>query len=327
MKAVVITGQGGPEVLEVREVPAPEAGGEQIRVRVRACGVNRADLLQARGHYPAPPGVPADIPGLEFAGEVDAVGPAVAGQVKVGDRVFGIVAGGAQAEFLVTHPRMVVPIPSNLDFEAAAAVPEVFITAHDALTTQGRLAPGERVLIHAAGSGVGTAAVQIARAMGCTVYGTSRTAEKLEKARALGLDVAIVNSDGDFAGRVNGQARGDGIDVVLDLIGGKALAGNLAVLASRGRLVVVGLLSGSKAEIDLGVLLSRRVTMVGTTLRGRPLEEKIAAVRLFERQVVPWLERGVVRPVVDSIFAIDDVREAYARVASNEGFGKVVIRL
>lgn len=327
MKAVIITGRGGPEVLEVREVPAPEAGGEQIRVRVRACGVNRADLLQARGHYPAPPGVPADIPGLEFAGEVDAVGPAVAGQVKVGDRVFGIVAGGAQAELLVTHPRMVVPIPSNLDFEAAAAVPEVFITAHDALTTQGKLGSGEQVLIHAAGSGVGTAAVQIAHAMGCTVFGTSRTAEKLEKARTLGLDVAIVNADGDFADRVNGQAQGDGIDVVLDLIGGEALAGNLAVLASRGRLVVVGLLSGSRAEIDLGALLSGRITMVGTMLRGRPLEEKIAAVRLFERQVVPWLERGTVKPVVDSIFAIDDVREAYARVASNEGFGKVVVRL
>jgi putative PIG3 family NAD(P)H quinone oxidoreductase len=326
MKAVVITGQGGPEVLEVRDVPTPEVGGEQVRVRVRACGVNRADLLQARGLYPAPPGAPADVPGLEFAGEVDAVGPAVAGQSKVGDRVFGIVAGGAQAEFLVTHPRMVVPIPSNLDFDLAAAVPEAFITAHDALTTQGRLAPGERVLIHAAGSGVGTAAVQIARAMGCTVYGTSRTAEKLERARALGLDVAIVNADGDFAEDVNRRTQGAGVHVVLDLIGGKALAGNLKVLASRGRLVVVGLLSGSKAEIDLGVVLSRRITMVGTTLRGRPLEEKIAAVRLFERQVIPWLERGVVKPVVDSAFAIDDVRDAYARVGSNRGFGKVILR-
>lgn len=327
MKAVVITGQGGPEVLDVREVPTPEAGGDLIRVRVRACGVNRADLLQARGHYPAPPGVPADIPGLEFAGEVDAVGPAVAGQAKVGDRVFGIVAGGTQAEFLVTHPRMVVKIPSNLDFEAAAAVPEVFITAHDALTTQGRLAPGERVLVHAAGSGVGTAALQIGRAMGCTVLGTSRTAEKLEKARALGLDVAIVNADGAFADEVNRRTNGEGVQVVLDLIGGKALAGNLAALAKRGRLVVVGLLSGSKAEIDLGVLLAKRVTMVGTTLRGRPLEEKISAVRLFEAQVVPWLERGVVKPVIDSVFAFEDVREAYARVASDKGFGKVILRL
>ncbi len=326
MKAVVITGQGGPEVLEVRETPTPEPRGEQVRVRVRACGLNRADLLQARGRYPAPPGVPADVPGLEFAGEVDALGPAVTDRVKIGDRVFGIVAGGAQAGVLVTHPRMIVSIPPNLDFEAAAAVPEVFITAHDALTTQGKLAPGERVLIHAAGSGVGTAAVQIAHAMGCTVYGASRTAEKLEKARALGLDVAIDNALGDFADRVKLATGGHGVDVVLDVIGGKALGGNLAVLASRGRLVVVGLLSGSQAEIDLGLVLSRRITIVGTMLRGRPLEEKIAAVQRFERHVVPWLERGLVQPVIDSVFAVEDVREAYERVASNAGFGKVILR-
>jgi putative PIG3 family NAD(P)H quinone oxidoreductase len=326
MKAVVITGRGGPEVLEVRDVPTPEPGGEQIRIQIRACGVNRADLLQARGLYPAPAGVPADIPGLEFAGEVDAVGPDVGAQAKVGDRVFGIVAGGAQAEFLTTHPRMVATIPPNLDFEAAAAIPEAFITAHDALTAQGKLAPGERVLIHAAGSGVGTAAVQVAQAMGCTVLGTSRTADKLERARALGLDIAIDNADGAFADRVKERTGGKGVHVVLDLIGGKALAGNLAVLAKGGRLVVVGLLSGSKAEIDLGALLAGRITMVGTTLRARPLEEKAAAVRRFESGVVPWLERGLVRPVVDSVFGLDAVREAYARMASNEGFGKVILR-
>jgi NADPH:quinone reductase len=327
MKAIVITGRGGPEVLEVRDVPTPEPGGEQIRVRVRACGVNRADLLQAKGLYPAPPGVPADVPGLEFAGEVDSLGPAAEGQAKVGDRVFGIVAGGAQAEFLLTHPRMVVTIPPHLGFEDAAAVPEAFITAHDGLVTQGKLTPGERVLVHAAGSGVGTAAVQIGRAMGCTVLGTSRTAEKLEKARALGLDVAIVNAEGAFADEVIRQTNGAGVDVILDLLGGKALAGNVAALANRGRLVVVGLLTGSKAEVDLGVFLAKRIAMVGTTLRARPLEEKIAAVRLFGAQVVPWLERGAVQPVVDAVFTIDDVREAYARMESNQGFGKVILRL
>jgi NADPH:quinone reductase-like Zn-dependent oxidoreductase len=240
--------------------------------------------------------------------------------------VFGIVAGGAQAEFLTTHPRLVATIPSNLDFEAAAAIPEAFITAHDALTTQANLSPGERVLVHAAGSGVGTAAVQIAHAMGCTVFGTSRTADKLERARPLGLDVAIDNADGAFADRVREQTGGRGVHVVLDLIGGKALAGNLAVLAKRGRLVVVGLLSGSKAEIDLGAILAGRITMIGTTLRARPLEEKAAAVRRFEASVVPWLERGVVRPVVDSAFGLESVRDAYERMASNEGFGKVILR-
>ena len=183
MKAIVITRPGGSEVLEIREVPTPEPRGDQVRVRVRACGLNRADLMQCRGNYPAPPGSPADIPGLEFAGEVDALGPDVTGPLKVGDRVFGIVGGGGQAEYVVTHERMAVPIPANLDFDAAAAVPEVFVTAHDALETQAGVRPGERVLVHAVGSGVGSAAVQLAHAMGCTVFGTSRTASKLARGR------------------------------------------------------------------------------------------------------------------------------------------------
>ena len=219
MKAIVITGVGGPEVLELREVATPEPRGDQIRVRVRACGVNRADLLQTSGHYPAPAGVPSDIPGLEYAGEVDALGPDVTGPLKVGDRVFGIVAGGAQAEYLVTHERLAVPIPADLDFVAAAAVPEVFLTAQDALITQGRLGPGEPVLIQAVGSGVGTAAAQVAHAMGCTVFGTSRTADKLERARSLGLDVPIDTSEHDFVAVVRQLTAGAGVQVVLDLLG------------------------------------------------------------------------------------------------------------
>jgi len=215
MKAVVITGRGGSEVLDIRDVEPPEPQGAQIRVRVRACGLNRADLMQTRGLYPAPPGVPADIPGLEYAGEVDALGPEATGPLEVGDRVFGIEAGGAQAEYLVTHERMALPIPSNLDFVEAAAVPEVFLTAHDALLTQGRLGPGERVLIHAVGSGVGTAAAQIAHAMGCTVLGTSRTVEKLEKALPLGLDIGIETSREDFAEAVAHHTGGSGVHVVL----------------------------------------------------------------------------------------------------------------
>jgi NADPH2:quinone reductase len=186
MKAVVITGKGGSEVLEIRDVPQPQPRGDQVRIRVRACGLNRADLLQARGVYPAPPGAPPDIPGLEYAGEVDALGPDVVGPLRRGDRVFGIVGGGGQAEYVLTHERMAMIFPPQLDFMAAAAVPEAFITAHDALLSQGRLAPGESVLVHAAASGVGTAAVQIAHAMGCTVLGTSRTADKLERLKPLG---------------------------------------------------------------------------------------------------------------------------------------------
>jgi NADPH2:quinone reductase len=327
MKAIVITGIGGAEVLQVREVPTPEPRGEQVRVRVRASALNRADLMQCRGMYPAPPGAPADIPGLEYAGEVDALGPDVTGPLKLGDRVFGIVGGGGQAEFVLTHARMAVPIPPDLDFVEASAIPEAFLTAHDALLTQGHLSPGERVLIHAVGSGVGTAAVQVAHAMGCTVFGTSRTAAKLERAKALGLDHAIDTAREDFATAVHSLTVGAGIAVVIDFLGGSALAGNLAALAPRGRLVLLGLLGGSNAPLDLNLMLRKRLTIVGTTLRARPLEEKIAATRRFADQVVPWLARGTVRPVVDSVFAFDDVQAAQARMESNEVFGKVILRL
>ena len=327
MRAIVITAAGGPEVLEVRTVPTPEPRGEQIRVRVRACGLNRADLMQSRGRYPAPPGAPGDIPGLEYAGEIDALGPDVIGPWKVGDRVFGIVGGGGQAEYVLTHERMAVPIPAHLDFEQAAAVPEVFLTAHDALETRAGLRAGERVLIHAVGSGVGTAAVQIAHAMGCTVFGTSRTTPKLEQAAKLGLDVGIASLHNDFAQVIRRETRGEGVHVVLDLLGAPALAGNLDALAARGRLVLVGLLGGGTATVELTILLRKRITVVGTTLRARPIEEKIETTRKFAATVVPWLERGLVRPVIDRVFPFDEARAGYARVESNLGFGKVVLRL
>jgi NADPH2:quinone reductase len=327
MKAITITGTGGPEVLQIRETPTPEPSGEHVRVRVRACGLNRADMLQCRGYYPAPPGAPADIPGLEYAGEVDALGPNVVGPLKLGDRVFGIVAGGGQAEYVLTHERMAVPIPANLDFVEAAAVPEAFITAHDALLTQGWLAPGERVLVHAAGSGVGTAAIQVAHVVGSLVWGTARTAGKLDRCKALGLDHAIDNSGGGFAEVVARQTMGMGVNVVIDLVGGSALAGNLAALTPKGRLVLVGLLGGTSGPLDLSVMLRKRITIVGTTLSARPLEEKIAVTVRFATAVVPWLERGLVHPVVDSVFAFEDFADAQARVESNAVFGKVILRL
>lgn len=328
MKAIVITRAGGAGVLEVREVPTPEPQGAHLRVRVRACGLNRADLMQCRGYYPAPKGVPADIPGLEYAGEVDALGPKVTGPFKVGDRVFGIVGGGAQAEYLLTHERMTVLIPPNLDFEQAAAVPEVFITAHDALEAQADLKPGETVLVHAVGSGVGTAAMQIAHAMGCRVLGTSRTASKLSDASALGLDVAINTSEiDDFADAVLKATGGTGVDVVLDLLGAGALAGNLKCIATCGRIVVVGLLAGGTGTLELSTLLRKRASIHGTTLRARPLEEKAVATRRFAQRVVPWLERGLVRPVVDRVFPFESVRSAQERLEANLGFGKIVLTL
>jgi NADPH:quinone reductase len=327
MKAIVIAEPGKLPSMEVREVATPEAQGDQVRVRVRACGLNRADLLQAKGQYPAPPGVPANIPGLEYAGEVDQVGPNCIGTHQVGDRVFGIVGGGGFAEYVITHERMAVPIPESLDFEAAAAVPEVFITAHDAFDHQGRTMAGERVLIHTVGGGVGTAAVQVAHAMGCTVFGTSRTAEKLENARPLGLDVAIDTSRADFAEVIRERTGGQGVHVVIDFLGAPALAGNLASLATGGRLVLVGQLGGSEASINLRTLMSKRASVVGTTLRARPLEEKIAATRRFADAVIPWLERGLVRPIVDQVFAFEDIKAASDRMSSNLGFGKVILRL
>jgi NADPH2:quinone reductase len=327
MKAIVITGTGGPEVLEIREVPTPEPRGDHVRVKVRACGLNRADLLQARGMYPAPAGAPVDIPGLEYAGEIDAVGPNVVGPLKPGDRVFGIVAGGGQAEYVLTHERMAVPIPPNIDFVEAAAVPEAFITAHDALLAQGRLAPGESVLVHAAGSGVGTAAIQIAHVIGCPVFGTSRTAGKLDRLKSLGLDFGIDTSRDNFAEVVLTETKGRGVNVLIDLLGGAVLAGNLAAVAPRGRLVLVGLLAGTSGSLDLNLMLRKRLTIVGTTLRARPLEEKIAATSRFAAELLPWLARGLVRPVVDSIFPFDNFHGAQARMESNELFGKVILRL
>jgi NADPH:quinone reductase len=327
MKAIVIRGRGGPEVLALVEVERPEPVADQVLVRVRACGVNRADLLQNLGQYPAPPGASADIPGLEFAGEVERLGPCVTGGLQPGDRVFGITGGGAYAEYLVAHERMLAPVPPGMSSEESAAVPEAFMTALDALETRAGLRPGERVLIHAVGGGVGSAAVQLAHAMGCFVFGTSRTAEKLHKAEELGLHVGIDTSRDDFAAVVRAQTGGEGVDVVLDHLGGSALAGNLAALAMKGRLVLVGLLGGPSAPLDLGLVMRKRLTIVGTMLRARPLEEKIAVTQQFAARVVPWLARGRVKPVLDQVFPLGDARAAQERMASNLGFGKVVLRV
>ena len=254
MKAIVITQPGGPEVLESREVATPVPAPGEIRVRVRATAVNRADLLQRQGLYPAPPGVRADIPGLELAGEIDALGAGVTGWA-VGDAVFGLVGGGAYAEHVVAHERTLARMPAGLSFTDAAAIPEAFITAWDAMVTQAHLTAGETVLVHAVGSGVGTAAVQIARAVGARAVGTARTAAKLERARDLGLEAAVVTAEATFAHRVLEAAPG-GVDVVLDLVGGAYVAESLKCLAARGRIVAVGLMAGRRAELDLGLLLS-----------------------------------------------------------------------
>jgi putative PIG3 family NAD(P)H quinone oxidoreductase len=304
--------------------PVPQPGPGEIRVRVHASALNRADLLQRRGSYPAPPGAPADIPGLEYAGEVDAVGEG-AGLWAVGNRVMGIVGGGGHAEYVVVHEREGIRIPQNLSWEEAAAIPEAFLTSYDALFRQLDLTVGERLLVLAVGSGVGTAAVQLAGAAGATVIGTSRSAGKLKRAAELGMEIGVDTTKEDLAEAVNQATYGSGVHAVMDLVGGPLLEASLRVVALRGRVVVVGTTGGSKVEVDLGLLLRRRIHMFGTVLRSRPLEEKIALAREFSGAVLPLISSGRIRPVVDSTFPFSQVRKAHERMESNESFGKIVL--
>jgi putative NAD(P)H quinone oxidoreductase, PIG3 family len=324
MRAVIITQPGGPEVLALQTVETPEPFGEWVRVRVRAAGINRADIAQRLGFYPAPEGVPAVIPGMEFAGEVDAVGPLVR-RWRPGQRVMGIVGGGAQAEYVVIHEGMLVEIPENLDFVQAAAVPEVFMTAHDALFTQGELHMGERLLVHAAGSGVGTAAIQLAHAAGATVYGTSRTVSKLERAKPLGLAVGL--SDKTFATDIRRLTAGAGVHLILDFVGAPYMEQNLESLTDWGRLVFLATMGGNDAQVDLRLLMGKRIQMRGCTLRSRTLEEKLTVTRLFATQVVPLLANATVYPIVEEVFAMQDIAQAHNVMAENRNFGKLILRI
>jgi NADPH2:quinone reductase len=329
MRAAVITSYGGPEVLEVREVPmCPEPTVDRVRVRVWASALNRADVLQRMGHYPAPPGFSQDIPGMEFAGEVEQIGPEVRNW-QIGQRVFGITGGAAQAEFVVVPEGALAEIPSNLDWIGAAAVPEAFITSHDALFTRGDLQIGENVLISAIGSGVGLAAAQLARAAGATVYGTSRTASKVEQAKEFGMHIGIAVGDNPniIVERISQLTKGRGIQLVMDLVGAAYLAAYLQALSQKGRMIFVGTTSGSRATLEIGAVMSKRLTIIGTVLRARSVEEKAIATRLFAQHVVPLLANGNVRPTIDKVFEFNEIRSAHERMESNESFGKIVIRI
>ncbi len=325
MRAIVIARPGGPEVLEYREVPDPVPGPDDLLVCVRAAGVNRADILQRMGGYPQPgPRGPHEIPGLEFAGEVVAVGERVEG-FRPGDRVMGLLAGEGYAELVRVNHRHVVRVPEGLDWPEAGGTPETAITALDAFLQCGLVA-GERVLIHAVGSGVGTHAVQIAKVLGASlVIGTAGSERKLEGARALGLDVGINYRTQSFPEVVREVTAGAGVDVILDVVGGSYLADNIRSLSPKGRMIVVGLMGGSKAELDLGLLLRGRLQIRGTTLRARPLEEKALAVRAFEKMVLPHIAAGRVRTVVDRTFPLAEAAKAHRVIEANENFGKVVL--
>lgn len=325
MKAVYIASFGGVEGLEYVEVPDPEPPkGTEVLVRVRAAGVNRGDLLQRQGLYPPPPGYSPHIPGLEFAGEIAGIGDNVSGW-GIGDRVFGITAGEAQAEYLIVDSSLLAGIPANLDFENAAAVPEVFITAYDALVSQGGLTEGETVLVHAAGSGVGLAAIQLAKAFGVRTIGTSRTAEKLERCREFGLDEAVTMASATDLDRF-AEENADSVDVVLDLVGAAYFQANLKLLAQKGRLLLIGLTSGRSAEFDLSIALRKRAKIIGSVLRSRSLTEKAAAVRAFAAEVLPLIEEGTVRPNLERVYDAAEVRKAHEEMAANRNFGKLVLR-
>jgi len=329
MKAVVITRFGGPEVLEIQDVPAPQPGPHEVLVHVRSTALNRADLLQRLGRYPAPPDAPHNIPGLEFAGEVAELG-ANARRWANGSRVMGIISGGAHAEFVTAHQDALIEVPANLEWSAAGGVPEVFITAHDALQQAGFKA-GENVLVHAVGSGVGLAATQIVTALGGRAFGTSRTPDKIERAKAFGLAAGNVVPEPSSLTQLGAFAKdvtdGRGFDVVLDLNGGPYFSASLEAMALRGRLVLIGGVAGGKADVDLYQILRKRLHIIGTVLRARSLQEKIAITDAFAREVVPLMASGSIQPVIDSVFPLDQIEDAHRRLESNETFGKVVLTI
>lgn len=314
--------------LRVDERADPEPGPGEVLVRVHGAGLNRADLAQVAGYYPAPPGSPADIPGLEFSGEVIALGEGV-DTPALGARVFGIAGGGGQAELLAVPAAHCARVPDALDLVAAGGVPEVFITAHDAMVTQAQVARGETVLVHAAGSGVGTAVVQLAHAFGCTVIGTSRTLDKLEQCRAFGLDHAVLAPrELDPVALADEITAATGpVHVTIDLVGGKYVEADIRAAAVHGRIVLVASQAGARAELDIGSTMFKRLRIHGTVLRARPPDEKTAATQAFTRDVVPLLESGTVAPVIARTFALDDGREAYDLLAADAVFGKIVLDL
>lgn len=310
--------------LQVSERDIPQPGRGELRVKVRAAGVNRADILQRRGMYPAPPGVVADVPGLEYAGTVDQLGPGCTLR-RPGDAVMGLVGGGAYAEYLVVHERETIAVPAGLALEAAGAVPEAFLTASRALFLEAELGAGDWCLIRAATSGVGLAAAQLARAFGVKAIGTARSAERLSVAAAQGLTAIHVDGSGPLAGTAKETTEGRGVAGVLDLLGGGHLQENLQATADEGTVVSVGLLAGVQDTINLAMLLARRQRLVAMTMRSLPLERRITLARWFERRLGPLFDSGRLAPVIDSTLALAEAREAHHRMEQGHHLGKIVL--
>lgn len=323
MRAVVITKYGDPEVLSIVEVDKPQPDTNEILVKVRATSLNRADLLQRMGFYPDPfPGT-HEIPGLEFAGTVEFCGEQVS-SFKPGDQVMGIVSGGGYAEFLVVHEQQAMRVPTKVDFDDAGAIPEVFITAWDALVCQGNLKSGGWALVHAGASGVGTAAIQICKAIGANVIVTCSSGKR-DACLSLGADLAVDYKTEDFVEACKHATNNHGVNVVLDVIGGEYLNKNVASLAQRGTIVQVGLMGGGTTQFNIGALMPKRVHLIGTVLRPRPLEEKIAVTQRFIAEILPMFETGKLRPIIDSRYSLKDISSAHRYMETNASTGKIII--
>lgn len=323
MKAVVLREHGGPEVLQIEDVPSPTFGAEDILVSVVATALNRADLLQRMGFYPNPFPQGPEIPGLEFAGTVKAVGERVTAW-KVGDKVMGIVSGGAYAEELALHERQAMAVPAGMSLHDAAAIPEVFITAWDALVVQGGLTSGRWAMVHAGASGVGTAAIQICKAIGARIIVTCSSG-KVQSCKDLGADVVVDYSSQDFVEEVQKATNGKGVDVVLDVIGGDYVERNIASLAVKGHIIQVGVMAGKPMPFNVGLLLGKRASITGTVLRARPLDEKIAITQRFVTEMLPLFDTGALKPVIDSAYSMADIAKAHEFMATNGNVGKIVI--
>jgi len=323
MRAVVLRSHGGPDVLQFEDVASPIIGEQDILVTVAATALNRADLLQRMGFYPNPFPSGPEIPGLEFAGTVAAIGEKVTAW-SVGDRVMGITSGGAYAEQLAIHERQAMAVPSDLSLQDAAGIPEVFITAWDALVVQGGLTSGRWAMVHAGASGVGTAAIQICKAIGARIVVTC-SGGKVDACRALGADVVVDYGTQDFVAEVATATGGVGVDVILDVIGGDYVERNIASLAVKGHIIQVGVMAGKPVPLNIGLLLGKRASITGTVLRARPLEEKIAISQRFASEMLPLFSTGQMKPVIDSVYAFPDIASAHEYMASNGNVGKIVI--
>jgi putative PIG3 family NAD(P)H quinone oxidoreductase len=325
VRAAVVTSYGGPESIAVEDVPDPEPSRDEILLRVVSSAINRADTMQRQGAYPDPRGrAGPEILGLEFAGTVVAIGAGVTSW-KVGDAVMGIEAGGCNAELVTTHERQALPVPANVTLADAAAIPEVFLTAWDALVVQGGLTSGRWALVHAGASGVGTAAILLAKAIGARIAVTC-SAGKADACRQLGADLVLERSPADWAAALK-DAVPEGVDTVLDVVGGEEANRNLASVRSQGTIVQVGLMGGGQTPVNLGLLLVKRVHWIGTALRTRPLEQKIALAQRFRREVIPLFESGSLRPVIDSRFTLDDIVEAHRHMDANANVGKILLEV